>query len=85
MPFPSQAWAIAEKTAGHPAEARSLFQRCLQVDPRCVQALHAWASMEAALGDKEAARKLFYSALGATPVLTLLHSHGGSLWVLWSS
>lgn len=58
---------MAEARAGHPPEARALFQRCVAADPGCRKAWNAWAKLEEEQGDSATARELYGRVLELDP------------------
>lgn len=58
---------MAEGRQGHVAEARQLFARCLEADPGCRVAWHAWAKLEEQQGSSSQARELYGRVLALDP------------------
>jgi tetratricopeptide (TPR) repeat protein/ppGpp synthetase/RelA/SpoT-type nucleotidyltranferase len=66
--FVLQAFAVAEsKTGGDPEVARGMFEQCIEIDPGCRAAYHAWARMEEGLGNLDEARRLYAAVLRLDP------------------
>jgi len=66
-PFFCQIGALLEKEAGNHEEARRLFEKGVEADPRHAPVWQAWALMEKELGEYEEARRLFEKGVEANP------------------
>lgn len=62
-----QAWALAEKKARNVAEARRLFQKGAEANPKHIYIWQAWGIMEQRCKNFDAAREYFRKGLEADP------------------